>query len=605
MSQLEAQFYRGDYRSVLESTIDSGRKALTPVIAHLVIGALSFTGRKEETKLLCQSDIWDEMLLGQQIEARFYHAITTCRHSDYQRAAKLFMKNLQESRGGSHRDRFFALQGLAFYAYFKCRFNLSRMLASRAANEALLAEFFYGRALAHDLLGHSLVQVGQVGRGLSELRQARQLAECLGSGGFVQSTKLTSQIYMAQHGILDDCTESLRKLIRTGNRNNNYSVTNLMLELSDQLLHMGQRKEAEDVHNQAAVHISAGHSLRQRALLDAKLARIAHIKGHNLEAIAKVDRALTKIDPDTDQALQLQLLSAKNGYCHDAGGHLREDEETLLQRLRRKPIRAISLRNALRRGEIPSGLRRQVGEDLLGDLMDEAFARGRIAVDKIIESGYLGLLPRALGFSSGKKTIYADPIPKTLLIVDQGQVHFCSSGFSKPMRDLLRAVSRGPKTKEQLVTLIWDYRYNPRKHDPLLYRLVSRLRHVLGDYGHWLISDQQQYRIAKDVDHILLGSIGLETPRVSDSTSRVVISGEKPKDMSSSLRVLNSRQIKIIEDQNLDFLDPKSYRETHGISSATARRDLSELVGLGVLERYGMARATVYRRCSNSYGDVL
>src|SRR5262249_21942253 len=122
------------------------------------------------------------------------------------------------------------------------------------------------------------------------------------------------------------------------------------------------------------------------------------------------------------------------------------------------------------------------------------------AIPDILTSGYLSLLYRCLPLRPGESALYFDLVPDSVLIVDKGELEFVPKGLSPILKGFVRQVQRGDASKEELIEKLWGYRYDPLRHDSLIYQTVSRLRQLLGTHGRWIEATERGYRLNAGVE---------------------------------------------------------------------------------------------------------
>lgn len=580
---LAQTFFRGNHQDVLARTIDHpGYRIRTQDLPYL-IGALTFLGRIEDAASLFQ--IRREEVTGEDLaSSRFFLGLGECRHSRYERGVKYFIANLREfGRDGNPVSRFYTYQGIGFYRYLRSQFPLSLRAASLARNAALEAGFLYGRYLASDLTGHSLVQTGQIAQGLKHLRDAIRLVKELGDGGMAESAKVALSVYNAQFGLdPKHDIDHLNKLCKTLPDENTYSRASILLELGRQYRLRGELKASQDVLNEACRQIHASRHRRQGAILNIRYASNLHLLGEPHQALNLVRNAFIEIDPKVDRTIRLQALGLEATIRKSLGfSDGLEPLESEIEKLTRYTGLGQARRILGRHSKSP--LVSPPGEDPLGDLMDAVRHKTQDALEKIFDSGYLGALHEYLPIPAGKSALFVDLLPGSLLVANRGNLHFVPSGVTSHVRSCLKELARSTETcpKSRLIERVWGYEYHPLRHDPLIYAMVSKLRQLLGSASHWLNSGEDGYQLDPEVEVRFFSD-----PEPSPRPAREVPNADT---------CLNFRQVTFLRSlQKGVFLDVQFYRRKFKVSQITASRDLNELVAKGLLQRTGKARATRY-----------
>ena len=593
---LAATFYQGNYLDVLRSTIDAVDGLIGVGDESLVIGALCFQSRVEEAQRIFRKAALSEEA---RLEACFYLGVGACRRGQYDDARRHFAANLATRRTLTDRGRFFAFQGLAFFRYFQGRYRSAARAARAAYFAAMDARFLYGKALSADLLGHALVQTGAVAEGLARLEDAAQFAHQLGNGGLVREMRMSRAIYSAQFGLdpANDITR-LQQWLGDDQPQNSYSRSNLLLELARQHALRGDLAEGRRVLDEACTQIYAAQNTRQGIILSLRYAAIAQRSGDSHQALNLVRMAASELRNVVDLGLALQVEGLRRSLQEELDVGCLASSETELQRLLRRTGAGINARMEARRTGRPLSAERP-SDDRLGNLMDGLAQKRSDSVAKCLELGLLGLLHGVFGIKPGARVVVLDPLPGTLLLFDGGNVWYRAEGLSPLLRAILCRLAAGPATKEQLIHEIWKYSYSSIRHDALIYRIMSRLRILLAPHGGWVNFDEPYYFLEKGVAIASNLRTALELP--TQMPPPLVAASEPNAPEPGVAPLLNMRQRQILKTvQARGELDVQACVDAFGISLATARRDLSQLAELSLVQRVGRARATRYVSVSNS-----
>lgn len=583
---IEAHFYRGNYGRILAETVDSPGGVIPPEAAGFVIGALTFRGRLDEaesTYRLFQGEI--DAVTG--FVARFFLGINLCRHSHYARGRRYLAQNLREGvRHPCAKVRFYVWQGAGFYRLVGCRYQDSLRYASLALNAALEANFLYGKALASDLMAHSQVGPGQIQAAGESFRRALGYAELLGDGGLRQAIQVSLAIHSATHGLdAQDDVARLEAVAAELTSEDNYSKSRLLLELGRQHLLRGRKSRAKAALDEACRLVYGSQNRRYGIILNMRYAALMRLEGEHLQALNLVRNAAKALDPFVDKTVAtevrgLELVLLQRVPCPTLDSE-RERTQKELAELTRFTGRAVSQRMLSR--DVFRGYNGQalMGDDPLGDLVDLSVSRSESAVRRIVESGYLQLLMSKLAIAPGTAGLLVDLLPGALLAYDSGELHLVPSGVSQVFRTLLKSLAAGHGTKEELIREIWGYKYNPLKHDQLIYTAVSRLRQLLGPFAGWIEVTEAGYALRSGLTAGFLGG------------ALHVVATAKAEEPQSD--VLNYRQLGIVEHlKDESFCDARTISQKFSVSEVSARRDLAHLTNLGVLVRHGKGRATRY-----------
>jgi len=580
---LKNLFLLGNYQDVISEGLEQGTASLNDEDFSYVIGSLCFNGRKEEAERLFL-DRKVSLPISQVVACQFFLGIAFCRHGGYQKARAYIASNLRHARNDPDQS-FYALQGLGFYHYFCADFEKAKVNVEAALAIATAHNFIYGRTLASDLLGHTLIQLGQVRSGLSKLEIAENLAHRGGDGGLARSIRLSIISYRAQHGFdLKRATEILLDAYQKLDPQNTHAKANLLLEIANQQLLAGQMKAASLSLEDASKWIYQSQHRRLSFVLSLRLAELAYHSGQYASALHSVQSVRTLLDPKHDRVTLLMALGLELKLLVALG--MEEPQASIrlqISNLTRITARAIS-KSIGSREEGKS----VTGEDAIASLfLGIRNGNSKTALKKIIESGCFALFYEALKIDRRKKILALNLVQQDCAIFDQGEVFYSEERFPKQLFRLLSLLGEGEKTKAELVQKLWGYRYHPLQHDALIYQAISRLRLLLKEYGDWIEISEVGYRFRKGVEVIDFAETNV-SPVMPISTF--------PDKIRKSLINLNERQTYILEMfQHKDFLGVAECTQKLKVSEMTLRRDFAELLRLNLVRRSGKARATRYR----------
>jgi hypothetical protein len=593
-TRVSKAFFRGNYREALELGLAPGARKPSDTDLPFLIGALGFQGRRDEAQALFARR---EKSLSEsaRIASRFFLGISFCRHGEYAKARAYLATNITEGKRSKDRvSHFYLLQGLGFYRYICARFESARKSAEGALAQATWAGFGYGIALAGDLLGHNLVQLGRIREGLGQLEEAERAAGRIGDGGLARSIRMSGLVYRAQFGLkpsrdLRDLESALVKL----DPQNSYAQSNLLLEIANQLLLRGRLAEASQSLSEASTRIYRSRHLRHGNLLSLRLAELSFRAGQSASALHSVKSVRALLDERHDRVLLLMALGLELKLLRELGLSEAEDEvRRRLERLTRATPRLIS-RAILARAN-PAADRAGAtiatapSEDPLGTLVCAVRREPEAQLRKLISAGYLQLLHEALGVPRSGCSVVFGILGHDCAILERGEVLYRAKGVTQQMIALLTALGSGERSKAELVQMIWGYKYHPLRHDPLMFQAVSRARELLGSRSHWIESTATGYRLRQEVR---VRSFLREEPRPEPA--------HVPRQDARSSE-LNFRQIRILELMKTKrFVGAGECAKKFRVTEMTARRDFTALRKAGWIARTGRARATRYELCRN------
>ena len=587
-------FFKGKYNLVVEQV---GRELLLiknpdfEFLTILQIGSLIFLGDFAEAKSIFEQSFTKHNPSDLFIcRCRFYLGIGYIRRSAYRDAASIFAANLIDFRQKSKLSAeitYYIFQGISFFRFFKGQYQQSIKFAQKAFEAALKLRITYTQILSLDLLGHSLCQIGQVRRGTFELEKAIQLAEQLGNGGILTALQISLIKYKAQFGHdMKNTIQNLHDAILSLKPQDTYSKAELYLELSRQLILRGKGKEAQAQLEIASPLIYNHQNKRQSALFNLRFADLLFLKGESMAALALIQSLRYNLDQKMDRAILCQVDGLEKKIKSDSNG----SNQNLNKINPSFTFVDSRIQHRLVKKKLPSI---RIGEDPLGDILDQVANSGIDAIDVIKEFNLFGLLPAALNIPRGLKGIYLGPTRNDLIILDGSDVYYTKKGITAPLKKLILLLANHDfKTKEFLVHQIWSYQYNPLVHDSTLYALIGKLRKSLDIHCSWIEWSNEGYRLSPNIQ--VLTTINEIKPLkevVNTNIAKKVLKNIQSK----SIEDFNIRQLRFIKQIKVgEYINVRDYMKKYHVCSMTAFRDLAALHRRGYLIRIGKGRATVY-----------
>lgn len=585
-------FYQGRYQELLSRTIDSKAGVVEDADLPFVIGALTFRGRMVEADHLfgvrrarfCPVSIF---------VARFFLGVGHCRRSSYKESLRLFSQNLREgARSKNPVVRFYAWQGVAFHRLFSERYRRCFEAAKKALAAALEGNFLYGKALASDILAHSQVLPGHASAAMRSFNDAKGYAKLLGDGGILQAVETAQLIHSAMYGLnpTDDLAR-LESLCAQHSEEDDYSKARLLMELGRLKTLRGDARGAWTALNEACRMIYASNNRRYSIQINLHYAYLLHLQGEQHQALNLVRNAEKELDPRLDRSLEFAVLGLEKRICQhmDESGlfkcpKFQEQRYAGLTAGQERSGKVINQRIVDRDRNVFQS-HRLLGDDPLGDLIDLCYTNKDDAARKIAETGYHGLFLQLVPQAIGKKMLYFDLVPGSIVVMNKGNVDYLMNNASSVIRSIAKELIQGEVSKQELIERVWGYKYNALRHDSLVYRSISRFRQMLGANATWLEATATGYRLASDVSVQFHKSEALVAPRPA-----AVVPEPAATDG------MNYRQIKILERlQTEDYINVKVCQTLFDVSEITARRDLSELFKNSLVNRIGKGRATRYK----------
>lgn len=586
--QMHPKFATGQFRNVAEELLEGKAPARKRYVASL-IGALSFLGRMEEADSLYSLAAKNAV---DASAARFFLAIGWTRRSEYERSRALVEENKRRAqrRGAvSPIERFFAHQGQAFLHFYTGRVAASLEEASLSRAAALEAGNAYARCLATDSLGHCKVRLGEIHAGLSHLAEAEALARKNGNAGTAAAIGIARELYSFEFGLAETPPDRLEQLLLHSDAQNNYSQSNVALELARQLTLRGEYARAAIVLEKVAPAVYASQNRRQEILLNLRLAELAGRRGEFFQSRHFLWFSRRLLHREVDSSLELMALGVERKLAL-AEGKVAEAKNLDARWLELGGEFASVRDQNLRAREGLSDAPNENPEDRVHQTLRLA-ARGATVTERLtplLQRGYLAEAALQLRLRPGARAIAILPAPLGLLVHAPEGVEWRPTGLSSLQTKLLRTLGRSGRetSKEELVQNAWGYEYSPLRHDPMVYAALSGLRKALGSGGAWLQASEAGYRLDST----------FWQEEESTRAPSAAPSGTLPLALADPLLpVLNHRQLQILEWlAETRYVSVPECQKRFGNSEVTALRDLAGLWKHGVVIRLGKARATRY-----------
>ncbi len=621
MKTAQTAFWAGNFQQTLQ---------LASAPSAERIGALVFLGQLDQALTEFHSLLQNSE---GAIAARFFVGVGLTRVSRYEEARAYFAENLRQIRlrrrsstGAAseplirHRDAFYAAQGVAFYRFFFGRHAACRRWAEQAWQSSLQAKFHFGQALALDLLGHTEIRGGEIRKGLARFESAISIAERLGNGGIASALRVNWLTQRVQFGIEPE--EAIARLTEArdsaAQAQNTFTQGELELELARQWILRGEASKARQTLNRICDTIYRHRNQRQAATLQLRFAQIQRMERDSFAALSLVKAARASLPERTEAPTRHQLAAFEYKLCRELGlAESAEDLRNLLLPVWRstqdaRDHRALGRLLQPEASPAPTRLVIRPGEDPLGDLFDDLRSASdartkRDHLREMIERGWLGLIPDALGIEPYRSAVLLDVLPGSLLLVDRGNLLFIRRGMRGMLRKILERIASRPASKAELIEEIWGYRYSPLRHDPLLYASIAKIRKAFGSYGGWIQSTENGYTLDPQIERLCWTPEGLRRLHLratahrasddADSKSTVLLQAlpRLREENRTPFPDLNFRQHQILE-----LLESRSSVATlevakhFDVSLPTACRDLSALAQRGMATRVGKGRACRY-----------
>lgn len=555
--------------------------------APYIIGALCFRGEHDKARRLFNK-FKSSFGLKELVFSRFHLGISYTRTSEYKEAEKQFLENWRERHEISltASERFLIYQGLSFYRFFFSRHNSSLSFAEKARSELLTHKspppLFV--ALVNDLVAHNYYQLGRPAKGEVFLKKAIATTKENDFSSLEEEFSASLVIYRSQFDLkADKNITALKRLLKKTSESNDYTSSELVLQISKLYLLKGQFKKASQFLVQHFNTIYKNDNKRKVAKLNTLLAQLLIPKQQYIESLSLLKIAKSNLNYDIDINLLVPILGLEVQILKRLGQDCSE-EMNLLESITLKTDKGILGQIHERRENNNFKFNK---EDSLGFLFDKSFQRDTASIEQIIENELFYLMtPFCEGLSS-KKIIYLHPQNLGLFLFDEEEILFSSSRLSKNQIRLLSLLESGALSKEEIIKEIWGYsEYDPFRHDHLVYSLVKRLRSVLGSRGHWVMSTgEDRYELDPDVNIHFSVKNPEKNKEKKKTEAKVSVDFEED---------LNFRQIQIIEGLFERPFSAGEAAEYFNINRMTSYRDLNDLVEKGHLIKRGKNKGTRY-----------
>ena len=595
-TELATSFFAGRYAEVIANTYDRGGEIAAADVGF-VVGALTFVDRVDDARGAYES--WraraGAMADSRTLAAcRFFLGLAWARAGYFDRAFTLLVaEGFRARHDPDPWTRALVFQGLACQCYFTGRYPGAAANALRALQAAHEASFVYAVMLATDMRGHSLVQMGQLQRGIALLEQANKQARRLGLTNNAYAVDTSIATYVTRFVPHAEALDRVEALLRR-RAHDSYSRRALLTEAAVQRALRGQRSAAVEALEAADRDALRGDT--RRGKVTSLLARLWVTRWQFGPASCRelVDQASELIEP-RDVAFRAELLGFEILVARAAGDADRVTRALDQLRTLWRTTHHFYAKAAL--GQFDSDRRASAfDEDALTPVLRAVAHHDDSALSRIVSLGLHGAIPELLGLTPGRRLILI-PSEDLLLLEDHGNVIV----RHRPPRwcpVLLRILASGDASKERIVAGLWGLRaYNPEIHDPPVRTTIHRLRTFLQPYVSWIEVSEAGYRTTVPV-HLVTGAeiaVADAAPLWEEGEVPMLRAQRDPPGARGDTAELGAKQLVY---QRLDEVEQASVPELARaleLSNSTVLRALRALIGERRVESLGFARATRYR----------
>jgi hypothetical protein len=595
-TELARRFFAGRYADVIATTYDGGNE-IAPADVGFVVGALTFVDRLDDAR--AAFEVWrahagstpDSRTLA---ACRFFLGLAWARAGYFDRSfALLVTEGFRARHDPDPWARALVFQGLACQCYFTGRYPGAAANALRALQAAHEANFVYAVMLGTDMRGHSLVQMGQLQRGIALLEHANKQARRLGLTNNAYAVDTSIATYVTRFVPHAEALDRVEALLRR-RAHDSYSRRALLIEAAFHHALRGQRSAASEALE--AANLDALRSDTRRGKAVSLLARLWVTRWEHGPAACRelVDQARELVGP-RDVLFRAELLAFEILVARTEGDGERERRALDQVRTLWRTTHHFYAKAAL--GQFDGDWRASAfDEDALTPVLRAVARRDLGALSRIVSLGLFGVIPELLGLVPGRRMILI-PSEDLLLLEDHGNV----LARHRPPRwcpVLLRILASGDASKERIVAGLWGLRsYHPELHDPPVRTTIHRLRSFLQPYASWVEVSDTGYRTMVPV-HLVSGSEAPVTePPPLWEEGHVPMLSARGESVGSRIDTVDVGPAQLVY-QRLDEIDEASVPELARaleLSKSTVLRALRTLIDERRVESVGFARATRYR----------
>lgn len=522
----------------------------------------------------------------------FHLGVSYTRTSDY-KTAQAFFDKYQTTRGRlTPLSEFYVNQGRAFFDFFFSQHRRSQE-SSLKAHQSLLKmknppPFVLWMSL--DIQGHNHIQLGEIHVGLKMFQAAGEVAKKSKLKNLADESHLSYEYYKAEFAAdIVSSLDRLQKLFQKTSVENDYSKSQIMLQIAKLLLLKGEFRAAQDFLSANFNWIYQNENKRKVAHMNTLLARLLFVRGQFIEALGIIKVAQSHLSVEIDKALLMPILGLEGRILRAMN-----QDDGAVQKQIQSFAKSIDnfLRHRIQQRQLGHAFSAVRGQDEIGDLIDEATQHlSADLLSQILEKQLLGILPEILKIDTFRPTLVMTELKDKFLILDSDQILVLEERLSKSLQKVLVLLSQGPQSKQTLIEKIWGYDYHPLRHDPVVYSTFVRLRKILGKKAFWIQNDEQYYYLHSGVRIVdrTVREIPVPTKTAFPSTA---------SNLAETQRQLNFRQLESLESIR-NFIGVGEYAKKWKVTKMTALRDLRGLADLGYLQISGKGRATRYFRAKS------
>ncbi len=601
MTSIKDYFYQGEYAQVLEKTYEN-RNKIDHQNLNFIVGSLSFLGRTKEAEAfyLSQKNNFTDT---QKAYAYFFMAVGLTRRSLYVKAKRCLLLNRKLSNRLDHKNpeiKFLVEQGISFFLFYFGQFEKSLAWSQKALSSAMVTQDFWMKSLSYDLLANNLIHAGQIHEGLRHFEQAIKYSRKLKNSALAEAIEVSHLIFRCEYGIdvQTSFNELETKLVNLGNKDG-FTNANLVLEYARQLTLRGDWALALKKLDEISALVYLSQNRRQEARLNLRWAEIFYLKNEAATALHYIrsgKRCLEFVDLTYEiQFLGLEIKIYKKLKKIIPSADLTRRLFDLSQK-----YRSIKNDNILSRDYDSKNKVLQNSDDMIHQFLLKASESSEAAKKIILETKFFSWIYLFFDVLPGEKYILLNLEPKSITCVTANGFLHKPGELTTLAFKILSTLSEGYTTKEELVSSVWGYTYDPLRHDSLIYSSFSSLRKIFGEEAYFIETSELGYKLKATVVNMLRHAKNSAKPKESGEklNSGSASTFETNVDLTEMVQMgLNSRQIQIMAYLTKNqFICVQDVVKLFSTSEITANRDLRSLLGMKLVLRLGKGRATHYAK---------
>ncbi len=536
------------------------------------LGALVFTGREDEARLLHRQTQWK---LEEEIECSFYILLTSLRRSHYKDMRKDIWKLYQLcSRERGHVTRFFLCQGLGLLRYYKGEFSKAYAFSHAAFQESLIFERDYCSMIALDLMGHSQCMMESYSQGIEFFDESLRFAKRIKNNQNSKVIDLSIMTYKIEAGRdLINVEADLDNWIQSIKVDDYFTRTNALILKAKILQLEGLFGEAEELLNEIGNDVFTLNQGRQ--ILNYNLCL-----GISRCIVDGPSRCLSLIKTSTKLCDQGQDSYFLHRFKEIENFILKEEKK----RIDEKGLEKLSLITGRSlKSKYPLAI---VPEKIVNEIFkhEKVFPLSSQKVRELRDRGLLGLIRLGGFYNKAEDFIDLTLSDRNVLLCLDNDLTLIDDLSTKQYELLAILLEEERWSRKDLFERFWQIEYDSFIHDNKIYVTLKRLREKLGrahilinlDKGEVVVRKVALFRRREEVE---------KESRVYRASAEYLGEG------------LNPRQIDFLNKaQNGELVTPQNYGVQYAISRNTVTRDLNELVRKGYLKKFGKQKGTFYCR---------